>query len=244
MSLFSPIKELSRGLATYVRGVRWLRDHPKHLALLLIPGLVGLVFLIGAVVAFAHYDERMMAWLLFARPTEADPWYWSLLYVVSKVLLYFACLVLTFLSAFLVMNVVASPVYDAISTAVERDVTGKDPPSLGFRGHLRVMLAELKKVAFILIVSIILLLIPGFNVISSVVAAFLVGWDFFDYPLARRGWSFGRRLRFVAREFWSVLGFGLWLMIPFAQIIMLPLAVAGGTLLNLEALERRRLLNP
>lgn len=242
MPFFSPISETLRGLQAYVRGVRWLKAHPKYFALLVIPWAVGLGAMVGGVTALLAHDERLMQTLLFT-VTPTDTWWWHVLYQVSKVLLYFGLTVLTFLGALLLMNIVASPIYETISMAVEREVTGIDPPGLGLRGTVRVMLGEFFKVFFIFALSIILLLIPGFNVVCTLLAAFLVGWDFYDYPLARRGWSFGRRLRFVASEFWSVLGFGLWLVIPFVQVILLPLAVAGGTLLNLEALRRERLLS-
>lgn len=244
MPLLSPIQETSRGLKAYWRGVAWLRAHPRYLAYLMIPGLLGLLFLVAGISFFVSYDQQVMDWILFAKPAGEGVAYFlfTLLYYVCYVLLYVATIVLALLTSFLLMNVVASPIYEVVSVAVERDVTGREPEEFGFGATLRIMLVELKKVALILVLSIILLLIPGFNVLSTLAAAFLIGWDFFDYPLARRGWSLGQRLRFVGGEFWSVLGFGLWLIIPFVQLIMLPLAVAGGTLLNLEALERERLL--
>lgn len=243
MSFFSPISETLRGLNGYVRGFRWLTAHPRYLMLLVIPWVVGLGAMVSGVTALVTYDQALMRTLLFT-VSPADAWWWSVLYQMSKVLLYLGLIVLTFLGSLLVMNIVASPIYEVISIAVERDVTGQETPGLGFRGTFRVMVSELAKVGFIFTLSVILLLIPGFNVVCTLFAAFLVGWDFYDYPLARRGWSFGRRLRFVTAEFWSVLGLGLWLVIPFVQVILLPLAVAGGTLLNLEALRRERLLSP
>jgi uncharacterized protein involved in cysteine biosynthesis len=191
---------------------------------------------------FTGRSEQVLAWLLYARPE--GPWYALGLYMLCKALLYVAVIVLTLVAAMLVMNIAAAPVYDRISAAVERDLTGREPPPLGLAGNLRVILVELKKVVLILGISILLLCIPGLNVVSTLSAAFLVGWDFFDYPVARRGWTLGQRLRLVTREFWAVLGFGLWLVIPFAQVVMVPLAVAGGTMLNLDALERQQRLTP
>lgn len=243
MPFFSPVSETLRGFRGYVRGIQWLKAHPKYFALLTIPWVVGFGAMIGGVSALLIHDQRVMQALLFT-VTPTDVWWWHVLYQVSKVLLYGGLVVLTFLGALLLMNIVASPIYEVISMAVERDVTGIEPPALSLKATLRVIFGEATKVFFIFVLSIILLLIPGFNVICTLFAAFLVGWDFYDYPLARRGWSFGRRLRFVFSEFWSVLGFGLWLVIPFVQVILLPLAVAGGTLLNLEALQRERLLSP
>lgn len=242
-SFFSPIRETGRGLGTYLKGVKWLKEHPGYLALLAVPTLLGMIFLVGGITVFAAFDQQVLKWILFEEPQSTWTIAWFV-YQLCKMLLYLAMIVFTLAASLLLMNVFASPVYEHISLAVERDVTGQNVPGLGFMGSLRVMLVELKKVVFILALSIALLLIPGLNVISTLVAAFLVGWDFFDYPLARRGWTFKQRLKLVGSDFWAVMGFGLWLVIPFAQIVMLPLAVAGGTMLNLESLKREQLLTP
>lgn len=241
MSVFSPARDFGRGIKAYMDGVRWLKAHPKYLGVLFIPMVIGVLFLAGGLTLFSMYDDRILALVLFKKP---EPWYYLVLFYICQVLLYVAVLILTFLVSFLLMNIVASPFYEIVSTAVERDVTGSDPPKLSFSEQVAVMLGELQKVALILTVTILVLFIPGLNVLSSVIAAFLVGWDFFDYPLARRGWPLTKRLGFLRAEIFAVLGLGIWLVIPFVQIVMLPLAVAGGTLLSLDALQRRKLITP
>jgi CysZ protein len=233
MSLLSPISGTAHGFKAYLRGVGWLRRHPRYLVYLSVPIVIGLSFVVAAMSWFATYDQTLLTWILPAAP---EAWYWVVLYNIAKVLLYVAVFVLSLVSALLLMNVIASPIYEVVSVAVERDFTGGHVESLNFWDSFKTIVTELKKVFLILSISIVLLFIPGFNVISTLVAAFLVGWDFFDYPVARRGWKLRQRLSFVGGRFWQVLGFGVWLVIPFAQIVMMPLAVAGGTLLNLEAL--------
>lgn len=233
-------KDSVRGFAVFGRGVRWLFAHPRYLVLLFVPVLVGLASMIAAFGLFVTHTDQIMAHLLFAKPVaELSPWYESALYVGLWLLLYVATVVLLLLTSMMLVNIVAAPFYELVSVAVEKDVTGIAPPELGIKGNLRVTLVEMKKAALILGISTILLFIPGLNVVSLILSAFLIGWNFFDYPLARRGWSLRERLVFVRREFWSVLGFGLWLIVPFIQIVMMPLAVAGGTMLGLDALQRR-----
>ena len=98
---------------------------------------------------------------------------------------------------------------------------------------------EIKKLVFILLISLFLMILPGINMISPFVTAFLLGWDFFDYPLARRGLSFKERKSLAFKSKWRILGLGLWLLIPFVQIMLLPMAVSGGTMLGLEALQKK-----
>lgn len=235
-ALLSPITETWRGLRAFPAGVRWLLAHPRHLGLLLLPSAFTLGLLVvfwGRILDLSQWFVDLVFW------DKPVAWYWQAFWWLGWALMSMAPIALCVLAAYLLMKVVASPIFEIVSAAIEKDVTGLDQPSLTLRQHLTVMLGELQKALVILTLPILLLLIPGFNVISIPVAAFLIGWDFFDYPLARRGWSFGERWRFVAGELWSVTGFGLWLVIPFVNIVFAPFAIAGGTLLGVESIRRR-----
>jgi uncharacterized protein involved in cysteine biosynthesis len=134
----------------------------------------------------------------------------------------------------LVLNVISSPIYDLVSSAVEKDLTGQAADGTSLWEALLLMKEELKKVLFIFLTSMLLLLIPGVNIVSPLIAAFFIGWEFYDFPFARKNWPFRKRLTFVLSHVWSVTGFGLWLIIPGGQMILMPLAVVGGTMLAIE----------
>jgi uncharacterized protein involved in cysteine biosynthesis len=198
--------------------------------------ILGVLLLSAGSGFFLSHSEGIFNWVLFARP---ESWWGVGLYYVAKFFLYLAFIVLGLVACILFTNIIASPIYEYVSMVVEADLTGRPAPELSMRESFKLIGEELKKVLFILGVSILLLLIPGLNVISTAVTAFLIGWDFFDYPLVRRGWGFRERLVFVLSDFWSVFGLGLWLVIPFVQFIFMPLAIAGGTMLSVEALQKR-----
>jgi uncharacterized protein involved in cysteine biosynthesis len=240
MALLSPAADLVRGFKTYIRGIGWLRDHPRYFGLLAVPWIVGLLWLAVSVTLLIVYASQWTTTLMFARPTD---WPMLGLYYLSKAMLMLSALILALVGAALCVSVLAAPVYERISAAIEAERSGKVVAISGLRGNLRLLWLEGKKVALILVLSILLLLIPGLNVVSGLVAAFLAAWDLFDYPLARRGWPLRVRLQLARREVWALMGFSLWLAIPFAQILTLPLAVAGATLLNLDALARDKQLN-
>jgi CysZ protein len=228
--------ELVRGVRTYWLGAQWLRKHPKQLFFILIPMVCGIaLFLAEAGIFFSHGDA-IVNWVLFNRPEQ---WWGIGLYYLAKALLYVSVIVIGLVACLLLMSIVASPIYEHVSLVVEADLTGRPAPELSIMQSIKLVGEELKKVLVILGISILLLLIPGLNVISTAVTAFLIGWDFFDYPLARRGLTFRERFRIARGEFWAVLGFGLWLVVPFLQFILMPLAVAGGTMLAVEALRKR-----
>ncbi len=231
----NPAASFMRGFRSWIRGIKWLRRHPGWFAALMVPMLLGVLAFVSGLAAFVAWSDQIFAWVLFARPETLLPlafWY------LAKAFVALSMLVLSALLALMVVSIVAAPLYELVSEAVEREYTGRAVEGTGFLGSIRLIGEEIKKAVFILIVPTLFLFIPGINVLATLVAAFLIGWDFCDYPMARRGWSFRRRLQFVLRDAWAVLGFGLWLVIPFVQIFLMPLSVPGGTLLILEALER------
>jgi len=80
--------------------------------------------------------------------------------------------------------------------------------------------------------------------LQVVITAFMIAWDLCDYPLTVQGLRVGQRIRVVARNWVSVLGFSLALalcsFVPCLLFVFLPAGVAGATRLmwNVECWER------
>ena len=218
------------------RGVFWLKKNPRYFILLLFPFVAGLLFLLASWILFVRYDSQIMTWFL---PEEWLYFWGEISFYFFKILLYGLTMVAALPLYLLLVNVLSAPVYDYVSLAVEKkwDVNKKDPPELSFLGSLALIKEELKKVVFILVINIVLLVLPGGAFLTPVVSAVSLGWDYYDYPLARRGWSFRQRLFFVSKNLKSVFALGIWLLIPGLQFFFLPLAVVGGTMLALEDLN-------
>ena len=232
-SLSRSFAQLVSGIKVYIEGWHWLRSHPKYLLMLFVPLLVGLIVLATVMGAVWYNFHNIITAVLFDKPE-------TLILIPLYYLLYALLAVITFILSFvpplLATCVIASPLYEFVSCAVERDLTGKIVET-SWRESLKLMLEELKKVSFIGALMLLVFVIPGLNVLTLFVPAFLLGWEFSDYPLARRGWSFRKRLRFSMKKFWLISGLGFWLMIPFLQFVLAPIAVVGGTIASIRALE-------
>lgn len=237
-ALLSPVAEFLRGLRAFPAGMRWLLGHPRHLALLLLPSLAALLVLVSLWGQILDLSQWFTAEFFWARPLQ---WYLLIFWWLGWALMSLLPIGFSVLAIYLLMKALSSPIFEIVSTAIEKDLTGLDSPRLSLSQHITVIIGELKKALVIIVVPVLLLFVPGVNFISVPVAAFLIGWDFFDYPLARRGWSFRQRWRFVAGELWSVMGFGLWFLIPFLNLLLTPFAIAGGTLLGVDCMRRRAL---
>lgn len=182
---------------------------------------------------FFANSESWIGHFIFERPESflGLAGYW-LAYGSAYLGLGFICLLLGFVFPL----IVASPFYDYVSMKVEESVTGKKAAEMGFVRSILLMGEELKKVLFVLFCSIIALFIPLLNI---VVPVWMMSWEFYDYPLVRRGLSFRERLNRVGTDFFEVLGFSVWFLIPFVQVLLIPLAVAGASLLAVESIENR-----
>ena len=231
----NPITEVSHGFYCFIKGMRWLLKHPSSLLIVFIPMILGIGCLAAGVSLFFTYDDLIIDWLLFEKPEG----FWGVsLYYVCLALLYVSSLIATLLVSVLLVNIVASPFYDIVSMRVEEDISGRKPPEISIWESIKLMGEELKKVLAIATISLALLIIPGINFVGIVLAAGLVAWDFYDYPFARRGLSFRNRFGYLFKDIWSILGMGVWFMIPFVQFLIMPLAVAGGTMLAVRRITQ------
>ncbi len=140
--------------------------------------------------------------------------------------------------------VVAGPLYEWLSAAVEREVTGQvseEPFSI------RAMLGDLVRgVTYALLLLFIELWVLLFGLIFAPVtivlalagSAVLLSMEYMEYPMERRRMRLRARFAFTRRHFWEVLGLGLpilfGLLVPFVGALSLPVGVVGGTLLFLQ----------
>lgn len=230
----NPIKEATFGLTAFTRGLAWYRQNPKYLFLVFLPIVLGVVCAFFGTALFFSYDDVLIDMILFAEPSA---WWAIALYYLCKALVYVSFLVAVLVGSVLVVNIIASPIYDIVSMKVESDITGKASPELSIVESLKLIGEELKKVAFISVISLALLVIPGINLFAMLATALLVAWDFYDFPFARRGMKFKDRIVFLKQDLWAIFGMGLWMMIPFIQFVMMPLAVAGGTMIAVRRIE-------
>jgi CysZ protein len=85
---------------------------------------------------------------------------------------------------------------------------------------------------------------PFTAVLSAAIAAAFLAWDNTDLIPARQLLPFGRRFRFLVKTLPFHLGFGIWFLIPFANILFLSFAPVGATLYYLETSGAREFFTP
>jgi CysZ protein len=226
------------GVRIFLDGARLARNRrlapytwiPALIALLVISIGLGLTlgylrefsaYLVALLPDWLDFLDRVLTPLLYALGLLTGAWLLSLLAVV-----------------------IASPFLGDLSIQAER-LRYADPPvnTTGvWRGAASSLKREARKLGYHLprLVGVfIITLIPLINALSPVVWFVFGAWtmavQFTDYPAENRGLPFVQTLRHLRRNRVTALGFGacvtLALAIPLLNILVIPVAVAGGTIL-------------
>jgi CysZ protein len=241
-----------RGLALPFRGAKLVYvDHPDLIRYWMVPLLVTLLTLIGSVAAVLAWDDALVGWL-WPDPGEGEGlegWLLDAAHGAFGLVLIVLLLLVAAVVALLVGTLVAAPFNARLAEVIDERVTGTRPPPLGLGrlalDLLRVALLELAFAAVNVALFGVGLVVPGAGPVVFVLG--LAAWagyfalTYVDVPLAARGRGVTDRLRFTVGHPLPLLGFGtgvgLFLFVPFVNLLFMPAAVAGGVLLVAE-LER------
>ncbi len=232
-----------RGLACAFRALPLVLGSRRMFVLSVVPFLVCLAIYVAfffGVIALADDVAGLVI--------EPGTWWRAVIRVALMVSLPLAFLVIAVFTYTLACFAVAGPLYEWLSAAVERKITGgvEEEP---FR--VRNMLLDVVRgigfaIGMLLVQLCILLLaflfVPVTTVLALLGSAVLLALEFLDYPMGRRRMSLRARVRFARRHGWELLGLGLplllGLMVPFVGAVFLPVGVVGGTLLFVHLSER------
>ncbi len=157
----------------------------------------------------------------------------------------------------LMANLVASPFNGFLSAAIEENLTGQRPDSgltllqeglLTFRAELGKLWFLLTRAALVALLSIFLFVIPGLNTLLPFVwflfGAYMLSLEYLDYPMGNHGLTFKEKRRMLGQNRMLTLGFGatatLLTTLPIINLLIIPTAVAGGTLAWVEHMRQVR----
>ena len=204
-----------------------------------LPALASLLIVTAGLTLVFGYVEDASRWLNETLPAWLDFLDWlftPLLYVVGV-------LVGAWLFGFLAI-VVASPFMGDLARRVERasGLPEGDLELAAWPSIRRTLGREGRKLAYQLprlILVFLVTLIPVINALSPIVwlifGAWMMAVQFSDFPAENRGETFEATLVRLRGARAAALGFGgcvtLALAIPLVNFIVIPVAVAGGTLL-------------
>ncbi len=143
----------------------------------------------------------------------------------------------------LVANLVSAPFNGPLAAAVVHHLGGESVAEGSLLHELRslpgTLMDEIRKIVYSLtrmLPLLLLMLIPGLNLIASVVwlafSAWALALQYLDYPMANEGLRFADQRRLAGRHRFLSLGFGgmalLVTMVPGLNLLVVPAGVAGA----------------
>ncbi|MFZ5866014.1 MAG: EI24 domain-containing protein [Thermodesulfobacteriota bacterium] len=178
-------------------------------------------------------------------------WYWQVVYYVLLVVAGALVLVMFFFLFTVVATTIAEPFNELISEKTEQLITGRfaDTPFSVLqllKESGRGLVHALRILSFYvgaLLVSLLFLLVPGigavlFWLVTIFLSAYMLSYQYLSYPMTRRKFTFRQKQALIRSKLFSTMGFGLGSLavasVPIINVLLVPAAVTGGTLLFLD----------
>lgn len=185
---------------------------------------------------------------------QGSAWYLNFLRLIATPFLILAAGLLCILLYSITGSIIIAPLNDPLSAKVEFLLAAKTSDekfsfTALFSGVVRMVKNVLKLISLLAAYNAVILLfnlIPGFggiiySALSLMSAFFFFGFNFFDFPLERRGLEFKEKLRLLwGYKFLNMglgLGFFILTFIPVLGFFGMNLATIGATALFIEYIE-------
>lgn len=235
------------GAGYFMKGLS-LINKPGIRRFVIIPLLINTVLFIGLFTLLGSYFNDLVDQMVAYLPGWLSwlSWLFWLLFVVTAAML-------MFMTFSLLANLIGAPFNSYLAAAVEKHLTGHEPPESPRNLWQEIgvaVLSELKKWVYYLLwliplVIASIVLVPLAPVLWFLFGAWMYSIEYSDYPLGNYGLTFPQIRRKVAEQRFLSMGFGsavtLATMIPVFNFLVMPVAVAGATALRVEQMPMDRL---
>lgn len=240
---------ITDGLEGFAGGIVFVLTSPRVWGYALVPAAIAMGLFAGlSFLGFWVAEQASHALLGTPMGTWGRLGNWVIIVTLTLIGLVMAVLVSLCLA-----QPLSGFALDAIVYAQERAQTGSSSPP---PGRLESLLRTTKVAVVTLLVGVPIFsffflidwLFPPAVVITIplkfLTGAWLLAWNFLDYPLGIRRFGIRMRLKWVFRHFEAFTVFGmLWaafVIVPGVILVLLPMGVAGATRLVLEEETRAR----
>lgn len=220
------------GARTPFLAARMILRNRKLFLLSLLPVIVtSLLYIWG----FLGLQASIQDWLFQTLGSHGwQSWIITVISWLSKLLvLLVGAITFTFAA-----GIISAPFNDFLAEAAERHTQPALPvvPSPGFGGRVQLIGLDIVKTLAGLgftVVGFLLSLVPVLNILGFLVIVLVMTFNFVSYAQTRRGLGLYGAVRFLFRNFALCVGFGIVITlafsIPIFSILVLPIAVVGGT---------------
>ncbi len=240
------MRDFVKGVRLFGQGLGILLRSPRLLLIGALPAVVTTLLLLGGMVALVAWIDDLAALVT----PFADDWAEGVraaVRVAAGVAVFCAALVIGLLSFSALTLAVGAPFYEYIAEKVDGSAAAVELPWwrllwMGLRDGVLLVLRSL--------IFTIPLVVAGFvpvlgqtvvPVLLALVTAWFLALELVAVPFYRRGMDLGQRQALVRTRRGLALGLGLpaslLCAIPFAAIVVMPVAFAGGVLVAREIMR-------
>lgn len=239
------------GFRYFFDGLKLLLQ-PKVRRFVILPLLLNTLLFIAAIWLSASQFGVFSDWIVSRLPD----WLQWLSWLLNIVAILIAALIVFFTFS-IVANLIGAPFNGLLAEAVYYRLTGTKPSpqsqETGFGDQILPALKnELIKMRLFAIWSIpclLLFVIPVVNVAAPFIWFGLTAWmlalEYLDYPMGNHAMTFNQQRALLAQNRLLTLGFGvavsLATLVPIANFLVMPTAVAGATKMWVEKLKQQHL---
>jgi CysZ protein len=240
-----PVGEFLTGVGLLLRGIGLMLRAPGMWLLGLIPAIIAFVLLAGGLFAVIHWDAQLATLMTPFADHWSSTWRVLLRDAIELALVVAWVLVSVFIFTAFTL-IIGEPFYEAISKRIDDRFGGiQSERNISFWRQLPRSIVESSRLLVRTVVNGVLVflvaLIPAAGpFIGPVLGAFLGGWaialELTSVPFERRGLVLRDRRQRLGERRALTLGFGVaafvCLLIPGVDVLLMPGAVAGATLLS------------
>ena len=247
------IKDFGSGVGLLLRGFRLVFSSPKRVLVGALPAVITAVLMIAGLILLFTNIEALVGWLTGFADSWGDTWR-NIVRVAIGISVIAVTLGLSVLLFTAITLMIGGPFYEYIAEEVEDELGGV--PEAEQVGWWRGFLVGLRG-TLLLVGTSLLFAIPLFfggfipivgqtlvPVLAVCINGYLLGIELTGIPFTRRGRTFKQRRQILSTRRSLVLGFAvptyLLCLIPLAAIIVIPAAMAGGTVLSHRLLSGDR----
>ncbi len=212
------------------QGVRWLL-RPELSQYFLLPLLVNILLYSGLFALGYFYLDELI--------TSLIPGWLSWLEWLLWPLFFISFLLTGFFTFTIMANLIASPFYSHLAARTEELLSG-DKVDVQDQPVVKVLLAELNRIFYMLsrmLPLLLLFVIPVVNLIAPLLWVLFSAWgmalEYMAYPLENKGLLFAEQRRLLQQNRLATLAFGglvlMGLSLPVINLMLAPAAVIGAT---------------
>jgi len=250
------LTEFLRGIGLYWQGFRTWKTDPGLMAIGLVPGLItGWIFVV-AFVALTWWLEPLSTWIAGLFVSEGTSH--SVIAFAAGLGIVGATVLVAVYGFVSVTSVVGQPFFEHLSHAVDDGLGAVTPgPEWPWWRNAVRGIGEGLRISLVTVPVSVLVVLCGLvpvigTAVGWVVGALVGGWfvalEFSAIPFERRGLLLRDRRRILGAHRARTLGFGamafVMAVVAPVAVVMMPSAVAGGTLLARWALDQEAAEGP